>query len=331
VIRARGYNLSAVEVEQLEREAVEREALGYSPESLRDWLLEASNEVIVSFAKPFARHDDSVRYHLPYAPEVPRLVSQGVGGKKTHKGDDHYAFDFLMPIGTPVLAARDGVVRRVRDKFSIGDTAPGKHNVVYVLHTDGTFASYGHLAPGVEVVQGQSVTAGTRLGRSGDTGSPEGPHLHFEVHRLEGPGKSRSLPILFQLGGQDFVPKEKEYWGAPRKPTIQLRASVDGQPADAATRIPLRRGASVQLGVQALLRSGQVLDVTRDPKTHFESLTLWSVRVDPSGLAKAQPSAGFEKAAVDGDLVRMGTVGIFHGGPKDPRRGYALVEFEIVP
>jgi murein DD-endopeptidase MepM/ murein hydrolase activator NlpD len=330
-IRDRGFDLLAAEVERIKREAVERHALGYSPESLRDWLMQASNEVILSFAKPFARHDDSARYRLPYDPHIPRLVSQGVGGRKTHKGQDHYAFDFLMPIGAPVLAARDGVVACVRDKFSIGDTALGKHNVVFVLHADGTFASYGHLAPDVEVVHGQSVTAGTRLGRSGDTGSPEGPHLHFEVHRLEAPGEWKSLPIRFRLGGQDFVPKEKEYWGAPPKPTIELRASVDGKPADAATRIPLRPGASVKLGVQALLRSGEVRDVTRDPKTHFESLTLWSMSVEGSGRAAANPSKGFEKAAVDGDLVRMGTVGIFHGGPGDRRRGFALVEFEVVP
>jgi hypothetical protein len=141
----------------------------------------------------------------------------------------------------------------------------------------------------------------------------------------------RSLPIRFELNGRDFVPGEKEYWGAPPRPTIQLRASVDGKPANAATRIPLRRGASAQLGVQAVLRNGEVLDVTRDPGTHFESLTLWSVRVEESGRVAAKPSKGFERAPVDGDLVRMGTVGIFHGGPGDRRRGYALVEFEIAP
>jgi hypothetical protein len=140
------------------------------------------------------------------------------------------------------------------------------------------------------------------------------------------------LPIRFQLGpGQDFVPREKEYWGRPPPPTVQLRVSVDGKPATPPARIPARKGSLVQLSVQAVARSGETRDVTTSANTRFEALTLWSVAVDGSGRATLRPTRGFERRRVDGDLVKMGTVGAFHGGDWDPQRGYALVEFEIVP
>lgn len=295
---------------------------------------EPLGESSLSFAKPGAQHDDSARYRLPYDPRIPRLVSQGIGGKLSHQGEEHFAFDFLMPVGTPVLAAREGVVARVVDGFREGRLDPAlasKANSVAVLHPDGTFATYAHLDPGIPVAVGQHVGAGAKIGQSGDTGYSDGPHLHFDVSRRKAGGGIESLPIRFRLGGQDFVPKAKEYWGTPPPPTVQLRVSVDGKPADAAVRIPVRRGASVQLSVEAVTRSGVVRDVMASEKTCFESLTLWSVAVDGSGRATIRPTPGFERSRVDGDLVKMGTVGVFHGGDRDRQRGWALVEFEILP
>lgn len=329
-LRAWHWNLPRDEVERIVREAADRVRLGHSSDQLQDWVSAELRTVFYSFAKRGASHDEGVRYALPYDAKIPRLVSQGVGGKLTHHdGPNQYAFDFLMPIGAPVLAAREGVVARVEDGFALGDASHA--NSVYLLHDDGTYAIYTHLAPGSTVAEGQRVSKGEPIGKSGDTGQDSGPHLHFAVMRLEWDGRRRSLPIQFRLGGQDFVPKEKEFWGAPWQPTVQLRVAVDGKPSDPAVRIPLRRGAAAQLSVEARLRSGRVLDVSADAKTRFESLTLWSVSVDGSGRATAKPSPGFERAQVDGDLVRMATVGVFHGEPQEPRRGFTLVEFEIVP
>jgi murein DD-endopeptidase MepM/ murein hydrolase activator NlpD len=323
------WSLPPEDVERIVREAAERLRLGQSSQQIRDWVSAELNGVFYGFAKRGARHDDAVRYALPYDAKIPRLVSQGNGGKLTHHdGPNRYAFDFLMPIGAPVLAAREGVVARVEDGFALGDTAHA--NSVYVLHADGTFAVYTHLAPGSPVAEGRSVAVGEILGKSGDTGQDSGPHLHFAVARVEFDGSRKSLPIQFRLGAQDFVPKEKEFWGAPWRPTVRLRVSVDGKPADPAARVPLRRGDAAQLSVEALLHSG-VQDMTAHAKTRFEPLTLWSVRVDRSGRVVAEPTPGFERARVDGDLVRMGTVGVFHGEPRERRRGFALVEFEILP
>ena len=88
---------------------------------------------------------------------------------------------------------------------------------------------------------------------------------------------------------------------------------------------------SYRVAVEAVLGSGEVQDVTAHAKTRFEPLTLWSVSVDGSGRVTAKAAPGFERARVDGELVRMGTVGVFHGDPRERRRGFALVEFEILP
>jgi hypothetical protein len=70
--------------------------------------------------------------------------------------------------------------------------------------------------------------------------------------------------------------------------------------------------------------------VTVHPKTDLASLTLWSLTVEPSGRVTAKPTEGFEHSSVSGDLLKIGTVGVFYGYPGDPQRGVATVEFEIL-
>ena len=94
----------------------------------------------------------------------------------------HDAIDIMAPHGTPVVAAAPGTVERLF--FSRG----GGGITVYVRSDDGQWMYYyAHLqeyAPGLE--EGQRVERGQLLGRVGSTGnaSPDGPHLHFAVHRV---------------------------------------------------------------------------------------------------------------------------------------------------
>ena len=87
-------------------------------------------------------------YVLPYAVGATFRVSQancsppGDG----HRGTERYAYDFDMPIGTPFVAIRAGVVVHVETSHVDGQVAAtGLDNYVVIRHGDGTHALYGHL------------------------------------------------------------------------------------------------------------------------------------------------------------------------------------------
>ncbi|MCP4006402.1 MAG: M23 family metallopeptidase [bacterium] len=160
---------------------------------------------------PGARHDDALSYHIPFGGTVARELTQGVGGKFSHTGPHHYSFDFGMPVGTPIVAARSGVVVNVADghnRAGVTEEFLTRANSVTILHEDGTFASYGHLDPGAGVHQGMRVRVGEVIGFSGNTGFTTGPHLHFSVWRSTFAGHQQTLPIRFSHKGRaPFEPK----------------------------------------------------------------------------------------------------------------------------
>jgi septal ring factor EnvC (AmiA/AmiB activator) len=79
----------------------------------------------------------------------------------------------LAKSGDPIRAVHDGEVARILWIRGFG-------NVAILDHGDGWHTVYGHAAA-FTVEAGQWVTSGTALGTVGDTGSLEGPRLHFEV------------------------------------------------------------------------------------------------------------------------------------------------------
>jgi murein DD-endopeptidase MepM/ murein hydrolase activator NlpD len=152
--------------------------------------------------QPGAEHRPDQPYRLPYALSTSVRVSQAYPVVRTH-GDpaSQYAIDFVMPIGTDVFAARDGVVIEVASDFFESGTdfavdGP-RANVVRVLHDDGTMALYVHLNWNtIRVVPGQRVRRGEYLADSGNTGFTTGPHLHFVVQRNQG-GSLVAVPLEF--------------------------------------------------------------------------------------------------------------------------------------
>jgi murein DD-endopeptidase MepM/ murein hydrolase activator NlpD len=89
----------------------------------------------------------------------------------------HAGIDLRGSVGTPVLAAGDGIV--VYAAFQ-----PGYGNVVVIDHGRAVATLYAHQSRmGVRV--GQTVKRGQVIGSVGATGYATGPHLHFEV-RLAG-------------------------------------------------------------------------------------------------------------------------------------------------
>ena len=89
----------------------------------------------------------------------------------------HTGIDYPAPLGTPVVAARDGVVAAV-------GTLAGYGNLVELAHGQGVTTLYAHLSS-TFVEPGKRVARGTVVGLVGRTGDASGPHLHFEL-RLRG-------------------------------------------------------------------------------------------------------------------------------------------------
>ena len=103
----------------------------------------------------------------------------------------HGGIDIANSIGTPIMAAADGVV------IDVGPTA-GYGAWVKLRHADGTVTLYGHINTWL-VSKGQRVMAGDQIATIGNRGNSTGPHLHFEV-LLNGTDRVNPTPWLAQRG-----------------------------------------------------------------------------------------------------------------------------------
>ncbi|MFF8275794.1 transglycosylase family protein [Streptomyces lateritius] len=101
----------------------------------------------------------------------------------------HTGVDFPVPTGTSVRAVATGRV------VSAGWGGAYGYEVV-IRHDDGRYSQYAHLSA-LTVREGQRVSGGQRIARSGSTGNSSGPHLHFEVRT--GPGYGSDIDPLAYL------------------------------------------------------------------------------------------------------------------------------------
>lgn len=91
-----------------------------------------------------------------------------LGASSNHKG-----IDIAVPVGTPVMAALDGIVTT-----SSYSSASG--NYIIIDHGSGIETVYKHLSESM-LPMSRKVTKGQVIGLSGNTGLSTGPHLHFEI------------------------------------------------------------------------------------------------------------------------------------------------------
>jgi lipoprotein NlpD len=90
--------------------------------------------------------------------------------------DKHFGADISAPVGTPVRAARDGVV------VYAGRTISAYGNMVIINHDDGLATCYAYNSE-VMVRVDQRVARGQVIARSGDDGPAGRAYLHFQIRR----------------------------------------------------------------------------------------------------------------------------------------------------
>lgn len=147
-------------------------------------LLIAGVVVYFSLGSKVTNNLDTYVYDLPFKQGTKHKVVQGYGGRFSHT--NKAALDFGMPEGTPVYAARGGVIYSFKDDSSEGGILPKygkKANYIVVMHSDGSFGCYWHLQKNGVVVKKGNVAKGQLIGYSGHTGFSLRPHLHFAVKR----------------------------------------------------------------------------------------------------------------------------------------------------
>jgi Peptidase family M23 len=144
-----------------------------------------------------------------------------VKGDRLFNGDGK-TVELFYGFNEDVLAVADGSVVSVHDGMS--DATPfvvmvpkstldyGGNNVMVEIAPN-VFAWYAHLCHGsIAVKVGDAVKAGARIGKLGNTGPSNGPHLHFGLLDKPDPIAGRSLPFVFDsftlVGAVDFDKSE---------------------------------------------------------------------------------------------------------------------------
>lgn len=124
-------------------------------------------------------------YDLPYQAQQQFQIMQGYNGNFSHQNE--YSLDFDMPVGTGIVAVRDGIVAKVEDSNSqrcIQKECAQFNNYVLIFHEDGTFSEFSHLdKEGALVKPGDKVTKGQLIAKSGNTGWSTAPHLHLVIFK----------------------------------------------------------------------------------------------------------------------------------------------------
>lgn len=95
--------------------------------------------------------------------------------KNPYEFDKHRGIDFAAAAGTPVYAAHSGTVAKLYDN------TPSEGIGVAINNGDGTTSYYFHFSKRENLVPGQKVEIGEKIGEVGSTGRSSGPHLHYQM------------------------------------------------------------------------------------------------------------------------------------------------------
>ena len=208
---------------------------------------------------------------------------------------DGKAVEQYYGFGENVLAVADGTVVSVHDGMS--DQTPfvlmtpkstsdyGGNNVMMEIAPN-VFAWYAHLRErSIAVKVGDAVKAGARIGRLGNTGPSEGPHLHLGLLDKPDPIAGRSLPFVFDsftlVGAVDFdaskedrlviaaavSPSSVRVSALRRRPEFPERGPMSEEPQGHGVCVVVGAGDGLGASIaRAFAREGLRVCVTRRPR-----------------------------------------------------------------
>ncbi len=142
---------------------------------------------VISGIKEFLRKPDQSinRYLHPFPSQT--KIEKIIKDYPSHKGPFKGAIDFIVPLGTPVLAPLEGIVTAVvdtNDKFGPTEDFKDFLNYITIRHSNGEYSQPAHLAKGSVLVKiGDNVKEGQQLAVTGNSGWMTEPHLHFFVFK----------------------------------------------------------------------------------------------------------------------------------------------------
>jgi murein DD-endopeptidase MepM/ murein hydrolase activator NlpD len=147
------------------------------------------------------------QYPVKQSPRVTQAFGARPEAYATWGFPGHEGIDLQASLGTPIIAAADGVISAVEDKGNYG-----KH--IYIDHPNDWRTLYAHLDGFGAYAVGDSVRAGDTIGYAGSTGNSTGVHLHFGLRnrtRNYTDGKGNRWPN----GIHDPTPYLKLWLNAP--------------------------------------------------------------------------------------------------------------------
>jgi murein DD-endopeptidase MepM/ murein hydrolase activator NlpD len=133
----------------------------------------ASNKILMQQSMPIFAPVNLNQVHLSSV--FGYRIDPVWGGVQHHKG-----IDLSGKTGLPIYASGNGTV------ISASYNGGGYGNMVEVDHGFGYTTRYAHLSQ-INVVEGQRVQRGDKVGELGSTGKSVGPHLHYEVRLKNNP------------------------------------------------------------------------------------------------------------------------------------------------
>ena len=202
---AQGLRITSLVIEGAQYAAVWQTGAGIQWWSARRGAVDFKTEDAAYFAAGLRiacleLHDNPVgTYRYPWKGGVSYPVGQGNNNPSgSHNDSQAWAYDFNLPAGTEIRAARGGTVEWLQENLTATfnpslPTGPGNTpfpngdlqnwgNAVRIRHAGGFTSWYFHIqANGVLVNVGDEVKQGQAIAVCGNTGRSSGPHLHFQV------------------------------------------------------------------------------------------------------------------------------------------------------